>query len=45
MATIEKRVDSAGGITYRVKVRVKGYSTETASFHRRTDAKHWAANI
>jgi integrase len=45
MATIEKRVDSTGSITYRVKVRVKGYSPETASFQRRTDAKHWAANI
>jgi integrase len=45
MATIEKRVDSTGFTTYRVKVRLKGYSQETASFHRRTDAKHWAANI
>ena len=32
MATIEKRVDSTGSITYRVKVRMKGYSQETASF-------------
>jgi len=39
MATIEKRVDSTGFTTYRVKVRLKGYSQETASFHRRTDAK------
>ena len=45
MATIEKRVDSTGCTTYRVKVRVKGYSPETASFLRRTDAKHWASNI
>lgn len=45
MATIEKRVDSTGCTTYRVKVRVKGYSPETASFQRRTDAKHWASNI
>jgi hypothetical protein len=45
MATIEKRVDSTGSITYRVKVRMKGYSQETASFQRRTDAKHWASNI
>ena len=26
MATIEKRVDSTGCTTYRVKVRMKGYS-------------------
>ena len=43
MATIEKRVDSTGCTTYRVKVRMKGYSQETASFQRRTDAKHWAS--
>jgi len=45
MATIEKRVDSTGCTTYRVKVRMKGYSQETASFQRRTDAKHWASKI
>ena len=45
MATIEKRVDSTGCTTYRVKVRMKGQSQETASFQRRTDAKHWASKI
>ena len=44
MATIEKRIDAKGNLTYRVKVRLKGYLQETATFLRRTDAKHWASN-
>jgi len=44
MATIEKRSDSNGSLTYRVKVRMRGYPQATASFKRRTDAKHWAAH-
>jgi integrase len=41
MATIEKRVN-ASGVSYRVKVRLKGYPPQTASFERLTDAKNWA---
>jgi integrase len=41
MATIEKRVSHDGEITYRVKVRLKGYPVQTASFTRLTDAKKW----
>ena len=41
MATIEKRI-TAAGTTYRAKVRVKGYSPESASFERLTDAREWA---
>jgi hypothetical protein len=44
MATIEKRTDAKGKLTYRVKVRLKGYLQESATFSRRTDAKHWANN-
>ena len=44
MATIEKRTDAKGTLTYRAKVRLKGYPQETATFSRRTDAKHWANN-
>ena len=43
MATIEKRSDSNGSLTYRVKVRMRGYPQATASFKQRTHAKHWAA--
>ena len=44
MATIEKRASSGGGKpSYRVKVRVRGFPPETASFSRLTDAKEWAA--
>lgn len=43
MATIEKRITSDGKTTYRVKIRLRGFSPETATFDRLTDAKNWAA--
>ncbi len=42
MATIEKRTTDAG-TSYRVKVRLKGFAPETATFERLTDARAWAA--
>ena len=42
MATIQKRTASDGNITYRARVRLKGYPVESASFARLTDAKEWA---
>lgn len=42
MATIEKRTTDTGEISYRVKVRLKGYPAQTATFQRLTDAKKWA---
>jgi len=44
MANIEKRTDQNGAISYRVKVRLKGYPTQSATFDRLTDAKKWAAS-
>lgn len=44
MASIEKRENSDGTTVYRVKVRLKGYPVQTASFERLTDAKRWAAS-
>jgi len=41
MATIEKRQNQAGDITYRAKIRLKGYPTQSATFLRRTEAKQW----
>ena len=41
MATIEKRETENGKITYRVKVRLKGYPAQTATFNRLTDARKW----
>ncbi len=41
MATIEKRETEGGKISYRVKVRLKGYPVQTATFNRLTDAKKW----
>ena len=45
MASIEKRTTSGGKTSYRVKIRLKGQPTESASFERLTDAKKWAASI
>jgi integrase len=42
MASIEKRVTQEGKITFRVKVRLKGFPAQTASFDRLTDARRWA---
>ncbi len=42
MANIEERTAQDGTKTYRVKVRLKGFPTQTGTFHRRTDAKKWA---
>jgi integrase len=41
MATIEKRTTDTGETSYRVKIRLKGYPSQTATFKRLTDAKKW----
>jgi hypothetical protein len=41
MANIEERKTRDGKKMYRVKVRLKGFPPQTATFHRRTDAKKW----
>lgn len=41
MAVIEERT-SKDGISYRVKIRLKGYKPQEATFKRKTDAKNWA---
>lgn len=45
MATIESRKNQDGGLTYRVKVRLKGCQVQSATFERKTDAKNWAQQI
>ncbi len=42
MANIQKRISKDGATSHRVQVRLKGFSPETASFERLTDAKEWA---
>lgn len=42
MAVIERRVDAKGQTSYRVKIRMKGFPAQTATFARLTDAKKWA---
>ena len=42
MPTIEKRMTPSGKITYRAKVRVRGYPPQQATFDRKIDAVHWA---
>lgn len=41
MANIEKRTSKNGKITYRAKIRLKGFPSESATFDRLTDAKRW----
>lgn len=42
MASIEKRTSDQGHLSYRVKVRLKGYPAQSATFARLTDARKWA---
>ncbi len=42
MASVEKRVTKSGEVSFRVKVRLKGYPVQTATFNRKTDAQRWA---
>lgn len=42
MAVIEKRISGEGIASYRVRVRLKGYPPQSATFERITDAKKWA---
>ena len=44
MAAVEKRTTSDGKTSYRVKIRLKGFAPETASFDRLTDARDWGRN-
>jgi integrase len=42
VATFNKHVANDGKITHRVRIRMKGYPIQTASFERLTDARRWA---
>ncbi len=42
MATVIKRPDSQGRNHFLVRVRLKGYPPQTATFERLTDARKWA---
>ena len=41
MANIEKRTTKDGKTSYRVKIRLKGFPSQSATFKRLTDAKKW----
>jgi integrase len=41
MASIEERKNSEGETSYRVKVRLRGFPTQSATFERITDARKW----
>ena len=45
MANFEERKLKNGKKVYRVRVRLKGFPTERATFDRLTDARKWAASI
>jgi len=42
MASIEKRISKEGKVSYRVKVRLKGFPIQQTTFERLTDARRWA---
>ncbi len=42
MATITKRIDSTGAVSYKVEVRLKGYPAQRSTHARLTDARRWA---
>jgi integrase len=42
MASIRKRTNKDGSVSYRVDVRLKGFPPQRATFPRLTDAKKWA---
>jgi hypothetical protein len=42
MAAIETRSNLNGKTTFRVKIRLKGYPVQHATFSRLTDARRWA---
>ena len=41
MANIRSRARKDGSISYRADIRLKGFPTQRATFHRLTDAKRW----
>ena len=41
MANIEKRTTQDGTTSFRVKIRLKGFPTQSATFDRLTDARKW----
>ena len=45
MANIEKRKSKNGTISYRAKVRIKGFPSQSATFDRKSDAKEWSQSI
>jgi len=45
MATIEKRRGTDGAVTYRVRIRKRGYPEYSETFPRKTDAEQWAKQI
>jgi len=42
MATFDQRIGTDGKTIYRVRVRRKGYATQTAIFSKLSEAKKWA---
>jgi hypothetical protein len=42
MATIETRTTPDGKTSYRVKIRIRGFPSQSATFERKTDARQWA---
>ena len=41
MGAIDERKTKEGKVTYRARVRLKGYPQQVVTFSRKTDAKKW----
>ena len=44
MANIQTRITEDNRVMYTARIRIKGYSEQTATFSRLADAKQWARN-
>lgn len=42
MASIRKRINSKGKVSYHVQIRISGHPPLTQTFDKKTDAENWA---
>ncbi|MEL5847926.1 MAG: site-specific integrase [Candidatus Igneacidithiobacillus chanchocoensis] len=45
MASIERRQNEDGTVSYRAKIRLRGHPVQSATFERLSDAKRWAQQV
>jgi len=45
VATIVKRIDSKGAVSWQVKIRLRGHAPLSLTFSRKGDARAWSAEM